>query len=669
MKKIYLIASLFVFSTALFGQNNRIDQIKNQLNVLVVDQPGLDDIVESSVSDVSLKEFIRSLGINHSLNINVSNELNQKINNNFNSARVLDVLVFLCSEYDLNIEVIGGIISIDKYEKPLPPKPVVKEKIPTIEYRQDIDFVSLDLKDDSLFRVVRELTNKTNKNVIIESGIENRKINVYIKNRPFADALDKMCFANNLMVEEKDDFYLIRDLPKESKQASKKNNSKSSKDEQPPGTIEYRIGENGLITVKTKNANIFSIIDAVSDELGINYFVYTEPEGEISLFIEAATYDEFLTYLLHGTDYSFTNEDNVYLIGLANDDAIRTTELIPLNNRTIENLLSSTGNGRRQSGSSSIGNNNQSSGGNSSSRGKRLSGNAINSKLFSSDLIVEPFPELNSFIVSGPFPQVKLFKDFIHELDQVVPVIMIEVILVDVNRNKSIQAGINMGIGQESNGPTGGTLSGEGGLNVDMSTGAINDLLQSFNSLGIVNLGNVAPNFYMSIHALETNGVLTSRSAPKLATLNSYTAVLSIGRQEFYLETKTNVNASASNNVIAEQQIWKPIDANLSVEITPVVSGSGQVTLQISVIQSSFTERSGANGPFGKVNREFTSSIRVKDGEMIILGGLEEKTVQDSGSGLPFLARIPIIKWFFGSRTKAKKKSQLNIFIRPTILY
>ena len=54
---------------------------------------------------------------------------------------------------------------------------------------------------------------------------------------------------------------------------------------------------------------------------------------------------------------------------------------------------------------------------------------------------------------------------------------------------------------------------------------------------------------------------------------------------------------------------------------------------------------------------------------MIVLGGLENKEISDTGTGVPFLSRIPIIKWLFSNRRKAKGKSKLLIFVKPTIIY
>ena len=101
----------------------------------------------------------------------------------------------------------------------------------------------------------------------------------------------------------------------------------------------------------------------------------------------------------------------------------------------------------------------------------------------------------------------------------------------------------------------------------------------------------------------------------------------------------------------------------------PLVSGDENITMSIHVVQSSFNgTRIEPNAPPDMNSREFSSTIRVKNQDVIILGGLEEKTANNSGSGVPFLARIPIIKWFFSSRKKENTEKKLSILIKPTII-
>ena len=156
-------------------------------------------------------------------------------------------------------------------------------------------------------------------------------------------------------------------------------------------------------------------------------------------------------------------------------------------------------------------------------------------------------------------------------------------------------------------------------------------------------------------------------STPKLATLNSYESKLSIGNTEYYLEEQNTVIGSQNpQNIITKQ--YKSVNADLSLTIKPFVSGDNQVTLKIDVTQSDFTNRISPNAPPGSVSRNFSSLIRLKDGELVLLGGLERKSKTSSGSGVPILSRIPIIKWFFSSRSSQKENSKLNIFIKTTII-
>ena len=53
----------------------------------------------------------------------------------------------------------------------------------------------------------------------------------------------------------------------------------------------------------------------------------------------------------------------------------------------------------------------------------------------------------------------------------------------------------------------------------------------------------------------------------------------------------------------------------------------------------------------------------------MVLGGLEERVKNDSGTGVPFLARVPVIKWLFSKRRREDSKSKLTVLIKPTVIY
>ncbi len=67
--------------------------------------------------------------------------------------------------------------------------------------------------------------------------------------------------------------------------------------------------------------------------------------------------------------------------------------------------------------------------------------------------------------------------------------------------------------------------------------------------------------------------------------------------------------------------------------------------------------------------RKFASTIRVRDGETVILGGLSEELDSGSNSGLPWLSRIPVLKYIFGNVNNTKDRSSLLIYLTPVVYY
>jgi type IV pilus assembly protein PilQ len=283
-----------------------------------------------------------------------------------------------------------------------------------------------------------------------------------------------------------------------------------------------------------------------------------------------------------------------------------------------------------------------------------------------SELDIKVDFELNSFLVSGPSANIERFKRFIEEIDKPVPVVLIEVMIIEVRKSSLVETGISWGIGDKPT-ETRGNLFPNTELNLGAKT--VNKVIGGFDGFGSFNIGKVVPEFFATIKALEENGNIKIRSTPKLSTLNGHRANLSIGETTYYVVTNQNFFGSQVPTT-SEIRNYAPIDAELGVSIKPLVSGDGQVTLNINVIQSDFSgDRIEEDAPPGLTSREFSSIIRMQNQDLAILGGLEEKVKDDSGSGVPFLARVPVIKWLFSQRRREDTKQKLTILIKPTVIY
>jgi type II general secretion pathway (GSP) D protein len=253
-------------------------------------------------------------------------------------------------------------------------------------------------------------------------------------------------------------------------------------------------------------------------------------------------------------------------------------------------------------------------------------------------------------------------ETFVKSVDKAVPLITMEIIIADVQRSNIREIGLGGGVGTSPT-QTAGTLGP--GFDMTYSAGAVNNLLQRIQ--GTVNLGRVSPNFYLSLQALEENGTVRLQSTPKLSTLNGHEATLTSGETQYYKEVQNNYYGT-QNPISSESYQWKSVDANLSVKVTPYVSTDRHIMLEIEFEQTEFTGREQENAPPGTATRSFKSIVKVQNEEMVLLGGLDRNSLEKSSRGIPFLARVPIIKWFFGKEKRNKVERTLNVFIKPTVI-
>ncbi len=627
LKKLFFVF-LVLATTIVNAQQDRFTVIEEKLKELSVQTLGLNEKVELSVNGIAIQEFIRALATSNNLNVSVDPSLSAKVINNFSNVTVLDVLLFLCKKYDLEITFIGNIMSFSQYAAPPAAPAKYTPKSLSIAYDKTTDLLSLDLSNDSLAMVVKELTKQSQKNVMFSSGLAGKKVSGYIQNMLFSSALENLAFANELKVTlTEDNFYLIEKMDAEV--PNKKGNGSGQNSHSGKPGLNVKADENKLVSVNAVNVPIADILAEVSNELKTSYVLFTEPKGNISLTVKNATNDEFLNYLFNNTEYTFKKEGDIYLIGDRNIEGIRGTKVVSLKYRTVEKVV-----------------------------------DFIPADL-KKDVDIKTFSDQNSLILCGSKPRMDELEAFIRDIDRVVPVISIEVLIVDIRNSHAVASGIKAGLGTAPT-KTGGTVFPE--LNLNLGANSINSIVDGINGLGVVNLGKVTPNFYLSLQLMEQNGTIKINSTPLLSTLNGHEAKMNIGETRYYLEQNSNVIATTSTTT-QNTQIYKPLNAEFAMTINPIVSGDEQITMEITVKQSSFTTQTGTNGPYGTSSRNFQSLIRVKNQEMIMLGGLDDDSQDESSSGVPVLSRIPIIKWFFSSRSKKKNKSKLTIFIKPTVIY
>ena len=621
--------------TGMAQQPDRMMQLEQRLKDLSVQLPGINQSVTLSVSGASAQEFLRALAEAAELNINVDPTVDVRIYNNFQSETALNILLFIAKEYDLDISFIGTILSV----RPLNPQDYRVPKPVAVDY--DGGRLTLSLENDSLVRVARAITKRSGTNVVVTGDLRDRLVTLFVQDMGLPDALRQLAFNNRLKLAETADSAFVF-LPLGEREENYINSEAELTTRRLPmstvgdGTAEGQPGnmymaasgnDTPLLDVEADNTPIAEVIKYAADQVQANYFLFSPLQGATSARLRQVTFDDLLASLLLGTNYAFKKENGIYLIGERRLEGLREMQVVQLQNRSIDTIQ------------------------------------AMIPAEWREGVEIKEFREQNTLLVAGPGPQVSEIVSIIRKLDTRVPMVLIEVTMLDIRKGYQIKTGIAAGVSDSVR--TGGTLLP--GVDYTFGAASINSFLSRIGT-GSFNLGRVTPNFYLTLSALEDNNNVELRSVPKLSTLNGHTASLSIGSKRYYRLSTQNVMGSLNPQTVVTEQ-YNEVNADMTIDIRPIVSGDEQVTLDISIDISDFTQDTPIDEPPPTTTSKFESIIRVRNEEMVVLGGIERFESTNNASGVPLLSRIPGLKWLFSNRNRGRSKVVSVVFIKPTIIY
>jgi type IV pilus assembly protein PilQ len=159
-----------------------------------------------------------------------------------------------------------------------------------------------------------------------------------------------------------------------------------------------------------------------------------------------------------------------------------------------------------------------------------------------------------------------------------------------------------------------------------------------------------------TLSALESQGELKIISSPKILTLDNKEASIKQGKNIPYQTVE-------EGTVTTEF-----VEAVLSLTVVPHITMDNRITLKIKAKKDAPDWANAVRGQPAIDNKEAETELLVNNGETIVIGGIvteDRTTLQDS---VPWLSKIPVLGWLFSSRAKVLEKSELLIFITPTIV-
>ena len=294
---------------------------------------------------------------------------------------------------------------------------------------------------------------------------------------------------------------------------------------------------------------------------------------------------------------------------------------------------------------------------------------------------IQADPSTNSLIISAPEPVYRQIRQVIEQLDTRRAQVRVESIIVKVDASKSAEFGVQwqtlLGNSNSSTGVYTGTNFGSGGNNLlnltaaaagsSSTTSSTSGLTLPGAGLNIGVLQKVLGTWTLGALArfLETNAGGNVLSTPEIVALDNEEAKIVVGQNVPFITgsyTSTGTGTGATNPF----QTIERKDVGLTLRIKSQVGEGGTVRMTIYQENSSVSQSTTSGLITDKSSIE--TSVLVDDGSTLVLGGLMKDEYTDNNSSVPLLADIPIIGHLFRSTTRSHTKSNLMVFLRPTVI-
>jgi general secretion pathway protein D len=280
-------------------------------------------------------------------------------------------------------------------------------------------------------------------------------------------------------------------------------------------------------------------------------------------------------------------------------------------------------------------------------------------------------PGTNALVINAPERVRADMLAIINQIDIPRLQVQVDAIIVELSEAETAALGVTwLRADEEFLGITNFTNAGGGGI-LGLAGAAATDppniqAIAEGISIGIGKISGTG-GWAALLNALRGEGETNIISTPQIVTLDNEEAEIRVG-QEIPLLTGQFTNTGANQGSVNPFQTIQREQIGTNLKITPQINEGSGVKLDIEQETSSLAEAVEGAADLITNTRTITTSVFVNDGDVLVLGGLIDDQLRESDRRVPGLGRIPGFGWLFRSRTSDRTKTNLMVFIRPTIL-
>ena len=286
---------------------------------------------------------------------------------------------------------------------------------------------------------------------------------------------------------------------------------------------------------------------------------------------------------------------------------------------------------------------------------------------------IQQLPSQGAIVVRGTPDQAALAQKLVDDLDKAKPEVMVEIAVMQVSRDKAHTLGINpptsVSVTLQPNITTTPTTTGTTG-GTTTTTGSTSNGI-NLNTLASLN----ATDFQVTIPQATATALMSDNDTkiiqnPQIRALDGQKATLKIGERVPVAtgSFQPGIGGVGINPLVNTQ--FQYLDVGVNIDITPRVHAGREISMKLSMDVSavdSYVSIGGISQPvIGQ--RKIEHDIRLRDGEVSIIGGMMEDSRTKSLTGIPGLASIPLLKYLFAQDTSDHRTNEIVFVLIPHII-
>jgi general secretion pathway protein D len=276
-------------------------------------------------------------------------------------------------------------------------------------------------------------------------------------------------------------------------------------------------------------------------------------------------------------------------------------------------------------------------------------GTATSPAILRGPVTIVPDHMTNAVLVRGSKEDYRILLQAIEQLDVRPLQVLIEVLIVEARRDRHFSLGADIFVPKQN-------IGGDQTIEGKLRGGGLGDVV-----VEIMNLGR--PDIDAVLRLAQSKGDVKIISRPVLLASNNTEARLLVGSQRPFIQ----VSRSLPTDAPTRDQVVQYRDVGTKLIVRPTINQDGYVSLLIQQEINAATGEVQFDAPVLST-REASTQVLVRDGQTIVLGGMQDQQRERTRAGVPLLSGLPIIGGVFGSSNRRDNTTELYLFLTPRIL-